>query len=399
MQKKNKIAFGKLNLLRNDQLNNKKKIKIGFVGGGPNSFIGYTHRLAARFDNRFDFVAGVFSKDKKKSKEFGESLGLDPDRCYNDYKVMAKKESARSDGLQALGIMTPSGDHYKIAKEFIKNKVHIICDKPLTAKVEDAVALENLVIKNKIVFALTHNYSGYPMLREAKKLIEKNKIGKIKVINVEYPQGYTVAVKKKDEKSILKWRLDKNLCGPSMILAEIGTHAYHLMRYVTGLEVKEVSAEVNSLSDEISVDDNAFMIVRLNNKARGSIWVSSAATGGENGLKIRVYGTKGAVEWLQDDPNILKFTKLNSSTQIITRASDAVSDLSIQSSRVAAGHPEGFFEAFANIYTEFADSIQNATSKNKKATVHPTVNDGVMGIKFIFAAKKSSNLNSKWIKI
>ena len=399
MQKKNKIAFGKLNLLRNDQLNNKKKIKIGFVGGGPNSFIGYTHRLAARFDNRFDFVAGVFSKDKKKSKEFGESLGLDPDRCYNDYKVMAKKESARSDGLQALGIMTPSGDHYKIAKEFIKNKVHIICDKPLTAKVEDAVALENLVIKNKIVFALTHNYSGYPMLREAKKLIEKNKIGKIKVINVEYPQGYTVAVKKKDEKSTLKWRLDKNLCGPSMILAEIGTHAYHLMRHVTGLEVKEVSAEVNSLSDEISVDDNAFMIVRLNNKARGSIWVSSAATGGENGLKIRVYGTKGAVEWLQDDPNILKFTKLNSSTQIITRASDAVSDLSIQSSRVAAGHPEGFFEAFANIYTEFADSIQNATSKNKKATVHPTVNDGVMGIKFIFAAKKSSNLNSKWIKI
>ena len=399
MQKKNKIAFGKLNLLRNDQLNNKKKIKIGFVGGGPNSFIGYTHRLAARFDNRFDFVAGVFSKDKKKSKEFGVSLGLDPDRCYNDYKIMAKKESARSDGLQALGIMTPSGDHYKIAKEFIKNKVHIICDKPLTAKVEDAVALENLVIKNKIVFALTHNYSGYPMLREAKKLIEKNKIGKIKVINVEYPQGYTVAVKKKDEKSTLKWRLDKNLCGPSMILAEIGTHAYHLMRYVTGLEVKEVSAEVNSLSDEISVDDNAFMIVRLNNNARGSIWVSSAATGGENGLKIRVYGTKGAVEWLQDDPNILKFTKLNSSTQIITRASDAVSDLSIQSSRVAAGHPEGFFEAFANIYTEFADSIQNATSKNKKATVHPTVNDGVMGIKFIFAAKKSSNLNSKWIKI
>ena len=399
MKKKAKIVFGKLNLLRNDQLNNKNKIKIGFVGGGPNSFIGYTHRLAARFDNRFEFVAGVFSKDKKKSKEFGRSLGLDSDRCYNDYKIMAKQELARHDGVQAIGIMTPSGDHYKIAKEFIKNNVHIICDKPLTSKVEDAVALEKLVHKNKIVFALTHNYSGYPMLREAKKLVEKNKIGKIKVINVEYPQGYTVAVKKKDEKSTLKWRLDKNMCGPSMILAEIGTHAYHLMRYVTGLEVNEVSAEVNSLSDEISVDDNAFMTVRMNNKARGSIWVSSAATGGENGLKIRVYGTNGAVEWLQDDPNILKFTELNSSTKIITRASNSVSDLSIQSSRVAAGHPEGFFEAFANIYTEFADSIQNNFKKNKKKLVHPTVNDGVMGIKFIFAAKKSSNLNSKWIKI
>ena len=399
MKKKAKIVFGKLNLLRNDQLNNKNKIKIGFVGGGPNSFIGYTHRLAARFDNRFDFVAGVFSKDKKKSKEFGKSLGLDPDRCYNDYKTMAKKESVRPDGVQAIGIMTPSGDHYKIAKEFIKKNVHIICDKPLTSTVEDAVALEKLVYKTKIVFALTHNYSSYPMLREAKKLVEKNKIGIIKLINIEYPQGYTVAVKKKDEKSTLKWRLDKNMCGPSMILAEIGTHAYHLMRYVTGLEVKEVSAEVNSLSDEISVDDNAFMTVRMNNKARGSIWVSSAATGGENGLKIRVYGTKGAVEWLQDDPNILKFTKLNSSTQIITRASDAVSDLSIQSSRVAAGHPEGFFEAFANIYTEFADSIQANLKKNKIKLVHPSVNDGVMGIKFIFAAKKSSNLNSKWIKI
>ena len=399
MQKKEKIAFGKLNLLRNDQLNNQKRIKIGFIGGGPNSFIGYTHRLAARFDNRFDFVAGVFSKDKKKSIAFGKSLGLDPERCYNDFKTMAKKESDRADGVEAIGIMTPSGDHYKIAKEFIKKKIHIICDKPLTAKIEDAIALEKIVKKSNIIFALTHNYSAYPMLREAKELVSKNKIGKIKVINVEYPQGYTVAVKKKDEKSTLKWRLDKNMCGPSMILAEIGTHAYHLMRYVTGLEVKEVSAEVNSLSDEISVDDNAFMTVRMNNKARGSIWVSSAATGGENGLKIRVYGTKGAVEWLQDDPNILKFTELNSSTQIITRASDAVSDLSIQSSRVAAGHPEGFFEAFANIYTEFADSIQANLKKNKKDLIHPTVNDGVMGIKFIFAAKKSSNLNSKWIKI
>ena len=399
MQKKEKIAFGKLNLLRNDQLNNKNKIKIGFIGGGPNSFIGYTHRLAARFDNRFDFIAGVFSKDKKKSIEFGKSLGLDPERCYNDYKIMAKKESKRLDGVEAIGIMTPSGDHYKIAKEFIQNKIHIICDKPLTAKVEDAIALEKLVKKTKIIFALTHNYSAYPMLREAKELVTKNKIGKIKVINVEYPQGYTVAVKKKDEKSTLKWRLNKNMCGPSMILAEIGTHAYHLMRYVTGLEVKEVSAEVNSLSEEISVDDNAFMIVRMNNQARGSIWVSSAATGGENGLKIRVYGTKGAVEWLQDDPNNLKFTELNASTKIITRASNSVSNLSIQSSRVAAGHPEGFFEAFANIYTEFADSIINSKINKKYKFIHPSIDDGVRGIKFIFAAKKSSNQNSKWIKI
>ena len=396
MTKEKKVVFGRLGLMRNDTLPKNKKIKIGFVGGGPSSFIGYTHRLAARFDNRFDFVAGVFSRDKKKSIDFGSSLGLDPSRCYANYSEMAKKESKRSDGIEALGIMTPSGDHYKIAKLFIENKIHIICDKPLTATVEDAIKLQKLVKKNKIVFALTHNYSAYPMLREAKNLVEKGKLGKVLLINVEYPQGYTVGIKKKDEKSTLKWRLDNKMCGPSMILAEIGTHSYHLLRYVTNLEVKEISAEVNSLSPEISVDDNAFLILRMNNKARASIWVSSAATGGENGLKIRVYGNKGAVEWFQDEPNHLKFTELNKSAKIITRASNDVSDFSLKSSRLAAGHPEGFFEAFSNIYTEFADCI---LSNNKTNHTFPNIEDGVKGIKFIFAAKKSSNNNSKWEKI
>tara|TARA_B100000674_G_scaffold155671_1_gene124234 strand:- start:1458 stop:2654 length:1197 start_codon:yes stop_codon:yes gene_type:complete len=398
MSKKNKIAFGKLNLLRNDRLEN-KKIRIGFVGGGPNSFIGYTHRLSARFDNRFEFVAGVFSRDKKKSIKFGESLGIDKERCYNDFKEMAEKEVKRNDAIEALGIMTPSGNHYEIAKEFIKNKVHIICDKPLTSTIKDAENLKKLIVKHKIIFALTHNYSSYPMLREAKEIIQSGKIGKITLVNVEYPQGYTVAIKKKEEKEILKWRLDKNQTGPSMILSEIGTHAYHLLRYVTGLEVEQLSAEVSSLSSEISVDDNAFILLRIKNNIRGSIWVSSAATGGENGLKIRVFGNKGGIEWFQDDANNLKFIELNSPTKIITRASNLVSKFSMESSRVAAGHPEGFFEAFANIYTEFADSI-NAFKKNKKyKNTFPTIDDGLKGIKFIFAAKNSSNNNSKWTKI
>ena len=399
MAKKEKIVFGRLDLLRNDKLPNNKKIKIGFVGGGPNSFIGYTHRLAARFDNRFEFVAGVFSRDMKKSMAFGISLGLDPSRCYADYVSMAKEETKRSDGIEALGIMTPSGDHYKIAKIFIEKNIHIICDKPLTATIEEAKKLEQLVKKKKIIFALTHNYSDYPMLREAKMIVENGKVGDVTLVNVEYPQGYTVGIKKKDEASILKWRLDKKMCGPSMILAEIGTHAYHLLRYVAGLEAKEVSAEVNSLSPELSVDDNAFLILRMKNNARASIWVSSAATGGENGLKIRVYGTKGSVEWLQDDPNILKFTELNKSTKILTRANNEVSNLSLESSRLAAGHPEGFFEAFANLYTEFYNSIISYRNKKNLKVSHPNINDGVKGIKFIFAAKKSSKNNSKWIKI
>ena len=397
MKEKNEIAFGRLDLLRNDSLKN-KKIRIGFIGGGANSFIGYTHRLAARFDNRFDFVAGVFSKDIKKSILFGTSLGLEKDRCYKNYKEMALKESQRDDGIEALGIMTPSGDHYKIAKPFIENKVHIVCDKPLTATIKDAEKLKKLVEKNKIIFALTHNYSSYPMLREAKEIIKKGKIGDINLINVEYPQGYTVDVKKKNEKKTLKWRLDKNLSGPSMILSEIGTHAYHLLRYVTGLEVDELSAEVNSLSSEITVDDNAFVIMRMNNSARGMIWVSSAATGGENGLKIRVFGNKGAVEWFQDDPNNLKFTEINKPLKIITRASSSVSKFSLTSSRLAAGHPEGFFEAFANIYTEFAEAIHKKIFKKSEFTF-PNIEDGLKGIKFVFTAKKSSNNNAKWFKL
>ena len=397
MKEKNEIAFGRLDLLRNDSLKN-KKIRIGFIGGGANSFIGYTHRLAARFDNRFDFVAGVFSKDIKKSILFGTSLGLEKDRCYKNYNEMALKESQRDDGIEALGIMTPSGDHYKIAKPFIENKVHIVCDKPLTATIKDAEKLKKLVEKNKIVFALTHNYSSYPMLREAKEIIKKGKIGNINLINVEYPQGYTVDVKKKNEKKTLKWRLDKNLSGPSMILSEIGTHAYHLLRYVTGLEVDELSAEVNSLSSEITVDDNAFVIMRMNNSARGMIWVSSAATGGENGLKIRVFGNKGAVEWFQDDPNNLKFTEINKPLKIITRASSSVSKFSLTSSRLAAGHPEGFFEAFANIYTEFAEAIHKKIFKKSEFTF-PNIEDGLRGIKFVFTAKKSSNNNAKWLKL
>ena len=399
MAKKKKIAFGRLDLMRNDELKGKPKIKIGFVGGGPNSFIGYSHRLAARFDNRFEFVAGVFSRDINKSRKFGTSLGLDSQRCYDDYILMAKQESKRTDGIEALGIMTPSGDHYKIAKPFIENKVHIICDKPLTTTVDEAIKLEKIVKKHKVVFALTHNYSAYPMLRDAKSIVEKGKIGKVMLINVEYPQGYTVGIKKKEESSILKWTLYKNMCGPSMILSEIGTHAYHLLRYVTNLEVKEVAAEVTSLSSDLTVDDNAFLLLRMDNNSRGTVWVSSAATGGENGLKIRVYGNKGSVEWYQDDPNHLKFTELGEPTKIITRASKTVSNLSLQSSRVAAGHPEGFFEAFANIYTEFADSIQKRKKNKKFNYVHPTIKDGVKGIKFIFAAKKSSDQNSKWTKL
>ena len=399
MNNKNKILFGKLDQMRNDQVQSDNKIRIGFVGGGPNSFIGYTHRLAARFDNRFTLVAGVFSKDSEKSKQFAFSLGLNPTRAYSNYIEMAESEKNRSDGIEAIGIMTPSGDHYSIAEAFINNKVHVICDKPLTSTLEEAYKLKALIKEKNIIFALTHNYSAYPMLREAKELVQDGKVGNIRLINIEYPQGYTAGLKSVDEKSSLKWRLDSQSVGPSMILSEIGTHAHHLLRYVTNLEIDEISAEVKSLSSEISVDDNAFIILRMSNSARGMIWVSSAATGGENGLRIRVFGSKGAIDWFQDEPNSLKYTPLNEPTRIYTRGSAYLSDLSIKSSRVAAGHPEGFFEAFANIYTEFAEAIIAKKNQLEFKPTFPTIEDGVRGIEFIFAAKESSNKNSNWIKL
>ena len=399
MNKNKDIVFGKLDQMRNDQLSADHKIRIGFIGGGPNSFIGYTHRLAARFDNRFSIVAGVFSRDEDLSKKFSNSLGIDTDRSYSDYKEMAIQEKNRSDGIEAVGIMTPAGDHCLIAKEFIKNNIHVICDKPLAAHLKDAYSLKELVDKHNIIFALTHNYSAYPMLREAKQLISEGKIGHIRLVNVEYPQGYTADIKKEDESTSLKWRLDSNQVGPSMILAEIGTHSHHLLRYVTGLEVDEVSSDVHSLSPEISIDDNAFLMLRLTKSARGMIWVSSAATGGENGLRIRVFGSEGAIDWFQDEPNSLKYTPINQPAQILTRGSSYVSNFSIQSSRLAAGHPEGFFEAFANIYTEFSDAI--IAKKNNKSFINtfPTIEDGIRGLEFIFSAKESSNNNSKWVKI
>ena len=398
MTQKEKLAFGKLNLMRNDSILSKDKIRIGFIGGGLNSFIGYTHRLAARFDNRFNFVAGVFSRNPEKSKQFAMSLGIDSSRVYSDYKEMAEKENKREDSVEAVGIMTPSGDHYSVAEPFINNKVHIICDKPLTATIEEAHKLQHIVKKNNIIFALTHNYSAYPMLREAKSIVENGKIGEVRLINVEYPQGYTAGIKEEEEELTLKWRLDPSKCGPSMILSEIGTHAHHLLRYVTNLEVNEVSAEVNSLSPAITVDDNAFLMLRMSNQARGMIWLSSAATGGENGLRIRVFGSKGAIDWFQDDPNIVKFTEINKPLKIITRGSDNVSNFSYQSSRIAAGHPEGFFEAFANIYTEFAEAIVAKKNNIKHPITFPTIEEGIKGINFIFAAKESSNNNSNWIK-
>jgi len=399
MNNKDNNVFGKLDQMRNDQTLSKNKINIGFVGGGPNSFIGYTHRLAARFDNRFVCVAGVFSSDQKKSNKFSVGLGLDPSRTYSNYQEMAKVENERSDGIEAVGIMTPAGDHYAIASEFIKNNVHVICDKPLTATLEDAYKLKNLVEEKNIIFALTHNYSAYPMLREAKQLVKQGKVGDIHLINVEYPQGYIAGLKKSEAETNLKWRLDPSQVGPSMILAEIGTHAHHLIRYVTRLEIEEVCAEVQSLLPEINVDDNAFIMLRMSNQARGMIWLSSVATGGENGLRIRIFGSKGAIDWLQDDPNTMKYTPINMPAQIFTRASSYLTDFSIQSSRLAPGHPEGFFEAFSNIYTEFAEAIIAKKNNINFTSTFPTIDDGVKGIEFIFAAKESSNDNSRWVKI
>ena len=276
-----------------------KKIKLGIVGGGSGSWIGHVHRIAARFDDQYEIVSGVFSRNTKNSSKFGQSLGIDRDRCYSDYKKMANLEAKRTDGIDVVAIMTPPGSHQIIAETFINKNINIISDKPFAGNLKQAKSLFKKIKSNKkIKYALTHNYSAYPMVREAKDLVSKGKIGKINFINVEYVQDWADGNKitKKNSKKILSWKLQKNVVGASSVLNEIGSHAYHLAIYISGLKAKSIFADIKQISKNIKMDDNAQVMINFNNNAKGILWTSVSAKGGVYGLRIRLFGEKGSLE-------------------------------------------------------------------------------------------------------
>ena len=376
---------------------NTNKLSLGIVGGGPKSWIGHVHRISARFDDKYEIVAGVFSRNAKLSINFGKTLGISKDRCYSTFKEMALKESKRNDGIQVVSIMTPPSSHQIIAEKFIEKNINIISDKPFAGNLDQAKKLYKKIKSNKkIKYALTHNYSAYPMVREAKVLIEKGKIGKIENVNVEYIQDWSDGTKinVRNAKKKLKWKIDNKIVGASAVLNEIGTHAYHLATYISGLKGEKIFADIKQISKKIKMDDNAQVMINFTNGAKGMFWTSVMAKGGVYGLRIRVFGSKGSLEWVQNDPNYLKLNPDKGAVRYLERGFHNA-ELSKKFSRIKFGHPEGYLDAFANIYREFAESLKN---KSKKRYFYPNEDEGLETAKFINACKVSSK-NKRWVKI
>ena len=372
-----------------------KKLKLGIIGGGPNSWIGHVHRISSRFDDKYEIVAGVFSRDSKQSTSFGKSIGVSEDRCYSNYLTMANKESLRKDKIDVVSIMTPPGSHQIIAEKFIDKNIHIISDKPFAADLKQAKSLFNKIKKNKkIKYALTHNYSAYPMVREAKVLIEKGKIGNVEDINFEYVQDWSEGktINKKNSRKMFRWKLDKKIVGVSTVLNELGSHACHLASYMSGLKTKKVFADISQVSKTVKMDNNAKVLIEFDNGAKGMFWTSCTARGGVYGLRIRIFGSKGSLEWVQNDPTYLKFNPSKGAVRILERGFHDAS-FSKKFSRIKFGHPEGYLDAFSNIYREFAESL-----KSKKRVFYPNEDDGYETAKFIDACKKSSK-SKKWVKL
>ena len=378
-----------------------RKIRIGMVGGGKDAFIGGVHRIALRLDGYYELVAGSFSSSFDNSKETGRDLGLAEDRVYETYQEMAEKESARSDGIDVVAIVTPNHLHVPVAKIFAEKGINIICDKPLALSSEEAIDLKNIVENKKIVFALTHNYTGYPMVRHARSLIKKNNLGSLRVIQAEYPQDWLTTKAEDNGLKQAEWRTDPKRSGAGGCIGDIGTHAFNLIRFITGLELDEVSADIHTFVKGRLLDDNAQIMLRFKGGAKGALWSSQVAVGNENNLKIRIYGEDGGIEWRQEDPNYLYFTKFGRPTERITRGSDSASEEAKDITRIPPGHPEGYLEGFANIYNDVYKKLSaqiNNQIYNDSNDCYPNINDGVEGMKFIETVLESSKNNSKWIR-
>lgn len=378
------------------------RIRYGMVGGGQGAFIGAVHRIAARIDDEYELVAGALSADPKKAKASAEELGLAKDRSYGDFKAMAKAEAARSDGIEVVSIVTPNHVHVPAAMAFIEAGIHVICDKPLALNLKEAKALEKLLAKRKdVIFAVTHNYSGYPMIRQAKAMVAAGELGEIRLVQGEYPQDWLTTALEKTGQKQAAWRTDPKRSGAGGCVGDIGTHTYQLMGDVSGLSATELSADLTSFVKGRALDDNAHIMLRFKGGAKGMLWASQVAPGHENGLKIRVYGTKGGLEWTQADPNYLWFTPYGEPKRLLTRGGAGAGAAATRVTRIPSGHPEGYLEGFANIYTEVARAIKAARSGKKpaKEVSFPGIKDGVQGMAFIEACVKSSSKNSKWTKL
>src|SRR5450432_3904478 len=379
----------------------KRKLRYGMVGGGQNAFIGAVHRMAANLDGQIELVAGAFSSDAKNSKTTGEQLFLNPRRVYASYAEMAEREAAlpADERIDFVSIVTPNFLHAPVAMTFLKAGFHVVCDKPMTLTLKEAKTLRATVRQTGKVFALTHNYTGYPMVKEARELVRRGKLGKILKVVAEYPQGWLLDKIEATGQKQAAWRANPKKAGATCCVGDIGTHAENLGRYITGLHIDELCAEFTTFIPGRKLEDDANMLIRYRGGAKGVLHCSQISCGEENNLNIRVYGTLGSIVWQQEHPNELKFMPKNEPAKILRRGNNYVSEVAKKFTRLPFGHPEAFIEAFANIYLEAIAAIRaNIEGKRTGKNDFPTVEDGVIGMAFIETAVKSAKSNAKWTK-
>ncbi len=368
------------------------------VGGGDDAFIGAVHRIASRIDDHYELVAGALSSTPEKSRLSGQALGLPEDRIYDDFKQMAIREARLKNGIDAVAIVTPNHVHYAAAREFLKRGIHVICDKPLTSTLSDAKKLVKAVENSNALFVLTHNYTGYPMVRQARAMVANGDIGAVRVVQVEYPQDWLT--EEQDFKQAA-WRTDPERSGAGGSTGDIGTHAHNLACFVTGLTVESLAADLQAFVPGRRLDDNAHVMLRFKGGARGMLWSSQVAPGNENALRLRVYGDKGGLEWEQENPNRLWYAPLGEPKRLITRNGAGAGEAAARVSRIPPGHPEGYLEGFANIYSEAAEAIIARRSGGEPGAevLYPTIADGLKGMQFVDACVRSSARNSAWIEL
>lgn len=380
----------------------RRRLRLGMVGGGADAFIGGVHRLAARIDDRYEFVAGALSSSPEKAVASGRALGLAADRCYPDYRTMAEAESKRDDGIDVVSIVTPNHMHHDPAAAFLAAGINVICDKPMTTTTADAVDLVKRVRQSGLVFGLTHNYTGYPLVRQAREMVAAGELGEIRVIQACYIQGWLSTKLEESGQKQASWRTDPKRTGAGGAIGDIGTHAYNLACFVSGQEASALAAQLSSFVEGRPVDDDAQILLRYAGGARGTLWASQVAVGEENNLTLRIYGTKGGLSWAQEVPNEMMFLPQGGRPQRITRGGAGLGDAAGQSTRVPPGHPEGYQEAFATLYRDLADMIHariDGAAPPPAARLVPTVEDGAKGVRFIEAAVESSRNDAAWTSL
>jgi predicted dehydrogenase len=376
-----------------------RRLRLGVIGGGPGSFIGAMHRTAARLDDRYEIVAAALSSNPDRAKQAAKDIGLPQDRSYGSGPELIAGEAAHRQGADVIAIMTPNDTHHAYSLLALGAGFDVICDKPLSNTLDEALEIVNKVKETGLIFALTHNYTGYPMVRQAKAMVDDGQLGDMRLIQVEYVQGGKADENDPEQAGDVPWRYDPTRGGPSLVMGDIGTHAHNLARFISGLEVEEVAAEVGTIVPDRLVHDYAGAMLRFAGGARGTFWVTQAAAGVENRLKISVSGTKGTVEWWQEHPNVLQFRPLEGPAQVLTRNGPGTLPLSERAARIVAGHPEGFHEGFANIYSDAAEAIAARRGGNKPdplALHFPNAMDGAIGVRFVQATVDSSDANGAW---